>query len=220
MTEKLNKRLEAIHSEIIFLANEVEDAIFNAVKALRKQDVELAKSVKLRDKKINLHEVKIEMQIMEILALQQPVAVDLRFLIVALKMNNDLERIGDHAKSIAKTVIRVANQPLMQSINEIYQLSKIVRIMHHDAVKAFIYEDSELAREILAKDKEVDALNNRIYDDVIAELKNSPEKIKQGIELINVSKHLERIADLATNLCEDVVFMKEAEIIRYGINKK
>ncbi len=217
--EKMKKSLEEIHSEIIFLASEVEDAIFNSVKALRKQDVELAKKVKLRDKKINAHEVKIEKKILEILALEQPVAVDLRFLIVALKMNNDLERIGDHAKSIAKIAMRVSNQPLMNSIEEINRLAKVVRIMHHDAVKSFIYEDSELAQETLARDEYVDELNDKIYADIIKELKNNPENIEQGIELINASKHLERIADLATNLCEDVVFMKNAEIIRYGLNK-
>ncbi len=216
MTEKLSKRLEEIHAEIIFLANEVEDAIYNSIKALRTQDVELAKKVKLRDKKVNAHEVKIEKKILEILALQQPVAVDLRFLIVALKMNNDLERIGDHAKSIAKIAMRIADKPPLKSIEEINRLSKIVRIMHHDAVKSFIYEDVEMAKETIKKDKSVDELNDKIYEDVLAEIKNNPQNIQQGIELINASKHLERIADLATNICEDVVFMKEAQIIRYG----
>ncbi len=219
MSEKMHERLESVHKDIIFLANEVEDALFKAVKSLRKQDVELAKKVKEDDWKINRQEVNIEKQILEIMALQQPVAVDLRFLIVALKMNNDLERMADHAKSIAKIAIKISGEPFMPPFEHIERLGKITRRMLHDSVQAFIHRDSDLAREVLDRDEEVDNLYDKITEDVFALLEEKQDKIRQGYEIINTAKHLERAADLATNLSEDVIFMNDAEIVRYGINE-
>jgi len=219
MSEKMQERLERVHKDIVFLANEVEDALFKAVKSLKKQDVELAQKVKEDDWKINQQEVNIEKQILEILALQQPVAVDLRFLIVALKMNNDLERTADHAKSIAKIAMKIADEPLMEPFSHIERLGKITRRMLHDAVQAFIHHDSDLAREVLERDQEVDDLYDQITEEIFTLLEEKHDKIRQGYEIINTAKHLERAADLATNLSEDVVFMNDAEIIRYGINE-
>jgi phosphate transport system protein len=219
MSEKMQERLERVHKDIIFLANEVEDALFKAVKALKKQDMDLAKKVKEDDWKINQQEVNIEKQILEILALQQPVAVDLRFLIVALKMNNDLERTADHAKSIAKIAMKIADEPLMKPFDHIERLGKITRRMLHDAVQAFIHRDSDLAREVLERDQEVDDLYDKITEEIFKLLEEKHDKIRQGYEIINTAKHLERAADLATNLSEDVVFMNDAEIIRYGMNE-
>ncbi len=215
MSEKANDLIESINKDIVYLANEVEDAIFRSVKSLKNQDVDLAKKVKKHDHKINKQEVEIESTILEFMALQQPVAIDLRFLIVALKMNNDLERMADHAKSIAKIAISLSNYPLMNSSSLIPELGKLARLMHHDAVQSFIHKDSDLAREVLERDNEVDDLYDEITEKVFEELKLTPDKIRQGYDVINAAKHLERVADLATNLCEDVVFMNDAEIIRY-----
>lgn len=217
MSEKLNSQIESINKDLIFLANEVEDAIYRAVKSLENQDKELALVVKKADKKINFHEVEIEKQILSLLALQQPVAVDLRFIVVALKMNNDLERIGDHAKSIAKIAIKICGEPYIDAAKVIPKFAKICRNMLHDSVQSFINQNSELARDVLDRDAEADELYTEIYNSVLETLKLQVDKIHQGFEIINVAKHLERIADLATNICEDVVFMKEAKIIRYGL---
>lgn len=215
MSEKMTELLDNINKDIIYLANEVEDAIFRSVKSLKNQDVELANKVKKHDHKINKQEVEIETAILQFMALQQPVAVDLRFLIVALKMNNDLERMADHAKSIAKIAICLSESPLMKPCLQIPELGKLARLMHHDAVQAFIHKDSDLAREVLERDNEVDDMYDKIAAEVFEELKSSSEKIENGYNVINAAKHLERVADLATNLCEDVVFMNDAEIIRY-----
>ncbi|OPX31208.1 phosphate transport system regulatory protein PhoU [candidate division KSB1 bacterium 4484_188] len=166
MKEKMTQKIENIKKDLIFMANEVEDAIYKALKALEKQDRKAAEEIIEADKKIDMQEVNIEDQILSLLALQQPVAIDLRFLVGALKMNNDLERIGDHAVNIAKTLIKLAGRPYLKPLEDIPQMGKIARTMLHDAVHAFI---------------------------------------------------LERVADLATNLGEDVVFMKEARIIRHGL---
>lgn len=215
MSEKMNDLLDLINKDIIYLANEVEDAIFRSIKSLINQDVELAKKVTKNDRKINKHEVEIETAILKLLALQQPVAVDLRFLIVALKMNNDLERMADHSKSIAKIAIKLADAPLLKAGSHIPILGKITRLMHHDAVQAFIHKDSDLAREVLERDPEVDELHDKIVEEIFEEIKTSTDKVRQGYDIMFAAKHLERVADLATNLCEDVVFMKDAEIIRY-----
>ncbi|NLT51268.1 MAG: phosphate signaling complex protein PhoU [Ignavibacteria bacterium] len=219
MKEKLEHMLEDIKKDIIFMANEVEDAMYNALKALEKQDKSLAEKVSKSDKKINYREVEIEKMILSLMALQQPVAVDLRFMVVALKMNNDLERIGDHSKGIAKVAAKLTGEPYIKSFEKIPALGKLTRNMLRDAVQAFININTELALEVRKRDKEVDVLFSEIYNSVLNEMTETKNNIHQGVELISVCRHLERISDLSKNLSEDVVFMKEAKIIRYGIEK-
>lgn len=219
MKEKLEHMLEDIKKDLIFMANEVEDAMYNALKSLEKQDKELALEIIKADKKINLREVEIEKMILSLMALQQPVAVDLRFMVVALKMNNDLERIGDHSKGIAKIANKLSGEPYIKAAEEIPTLGKMARSMLRDAVQAFINQNTELAIEVRKRDDEVDDLYDKIYDNIVKTLTDNKKNIHQGVELINVCRHLERVADLAKNLAEDVVFMKEARIIRYGGEK-
>ncbi|MEJ2054774.1 MAG: phosphate signaling complex protein PhoU [Calditrichaceae bacterium] len=215
MKEKMTLLIEDIKKDLIFMANEVEDMLYQTLKALEKQDKKLAQSVMDTDKKIDNQEIQIEEKILSLLALQQPVAVDLRFIVGALKMNNDLERIGDHACNIAETAIKLADQPYLKPLKDIPQMGKISREMLHDAVHAFINQNPEMARDVCARDNDVDALYYKVIDDVIKVLHDKMDKINQGVELINISRDLERIADLSTNLGEDVVFMKEARIIRH-----
>jgi phosphate transport system protein len=216
MKEKLGYLLENIKKDLIFMANEVEDSLFKALKSLERQDKKLAEEVLKIDKKIDVQEVKIEDQILSLLVLQQPVAVDLRFIVGALKMNNDLERIGDHAVNIAQTAMKLIGEPYLKPLEDIPLMGKIARNMLHDAVHAFINQNTDLARDVCARDDEVDRLFDRVKDDVIEVLKKKISKIEQGIHLIAVARDLERVADLATNLGEDVVFMREARIIRHG----
>lgn len=216
MKEKLGYLLENIKKDLIFMANEVEDSLFKALKSLEKQDKKLAEEVLEIDKKIDVQEVKIEDQILSLLVLQQPVAVDLRFIVGALKMNNDLERIGDHAVNIAQTAMKLIGEPYLKPLEDIPLMGKIARNMLHDAVHAFINQNTDLARDVCARDDEVDKLFDRVKDEVIEVLKKKISKIEQGIHLIAVARDLERVADLATNLGEDVVFMREARIIRHG----
>jgi phosphate transport system protein len=198
------------------MANEVEDMLYQTLKALEKQDKKLAETVLKMDEKVDLQEVQIEEKILSLLALQQPVAVDLRFIVGALKMNNDLERIGDHACNIAQTAIRLADQPYLKPLQDIPQMGKIAREMLHDAVHAFINQNPEMAREVCIRDNDVDKLHFKVIDDIIKVLHDKMDKVSQGVELIGISRDLERVADLSTNLGEEVVFMKEARIIRHG----
>jgi len=217
MKEKLAQSMENIKKDLIFLAHEVEDSIFKALKALEKQDKKLAQEVFELNKKIDMQEVKIEDQILSLLVLQQPVAVDLRFIVGALKMNNDLERIGDHAVNIANIAIKLLGESYIKPLKDIPQMGKIARNMLHDAVHAFINQNAELAREVCARDDEVDELYVRVRRDVMEILKKKKDKYDQGFDLISVARELERVADLTTNLGEEVVFMREATIIRHGL---
>ena len=219
MKEKFEQSLENIKKDLIFLAHEVEDSIFKSLKALQKQDRKLAEEVLKLNKKIDKQEVKIEDQILSLLVLQQPVAVDLRFIIGALKMNNDLERIGDHAVNIAKIALRLMGQSYIKPLKDIPQMGKIARNMLHDAVHAFIDQDAELAREVCSRDDEVDALYVQVRKDVMDILKKKKDLYDQGYDLISVAHELERVADLTTNLGEEVVFMREARIIRHSTKK-
>jgi phosphate transport system protein len=219
MKEKFEQMLENIKKDLIFLAHEVEDAIFKSLKALEKQDKKLTKDVFQLNEKIDVQEVRIEDQILALLVLQQPVAVDLRFIVGALKMNNDLERIGDHAVNIANTALKLIGEAYIKPLKDIPQMGKITRAMLHDAVHSFINQDADLAKEVCARDDEVDELYVRVRKDVLEILEKKKDKIEQGMDLIGVAHELERVADLATNLGEEVVFMLEAKIIRHGLGE-
>jgi len=216
MKEKMQQMLENIKKDLIYMANEVEDMLYKSLKAVEKQDAEIAREVIELDKRIDNHELNIEDKLLSLMALQQPVAVDLRFILGALKMNNDLERIGDHATNIAKKSIELVGEPYLKPLEDIPKMAKIARGMLHDAVHAFINQNTELARDVCERDDEVDKLQRKIQNDIIQILKEKKDKIKQGCELISIVSDLERIADLSTNLGEDVVFMREARIIRHG----
>jgi phosphate transport system protein len=215
MKEKFDQFLEQIKKELIFMAKQVEDALYVALKSLEKQDIELAKSVFEIDRLVDHQEVKIEEDIISLLALFQPVATDLRFIIGALKMNNDMERIGDHTSNIAKTTIKLAGEPYIKPLIDIPRMGKLVKGMLHDAVYAFINQDTDLATDVCKRDDEVDHLYKRVKEDVVEVVKDKIDKLEQGVELISVARNLERIADLSTNLSEEVVFMRDAKIIRH-----
>ncbi|MBU0561788.1 MAG: phosphate signaling complex protein PhoU [Bacteroidetes bacterium] len=220
MRENLEHMLVNIKKDLIFMANEVENALHCSLKSLENQDKDLAKLVTKSDKNINVAEVKIEKQIVSLLALQQPVAADLRFMLAAIKINNDLERIGDHSKNIAKSAKKLCGEPIMKPIDEIIQLGKECKNMLRESVQAFINQNTDIAQDVHQRDKHIDEIHDKIFNDIIINLEENKGNIRQGVELISVIKQLERIADLSINICEDVIFMKDAKITRYGFDKK
>ncbi len=220
MKEKFQKLLEDIKKDLIFLANEVEHNIRQSIKALKNKDMILAQQIIERDNEIDRKEVEIEDKILTLLALQQPVAIDLRFIVSGLKMNNDLERIGDHAANIAKVVIHLNGKALPSSAKEIYPMSDLACKMLHDAVSAFIHRDTELARQVFEADNEVDSYYEKIIVNTVKELNDKAGKLEEGFAVARVSRFLERVGDLATNIGEDVVFMKEAKIIRHSFHEE
>ncbi|MEZ4764244.1 MAG: phosphate signaling complex protein PhoU [Calditrichia bacterium] len=211
MKEKFQHLLENIKKDLIFLANEVEHSIRQAIVALERSDVALAEQVKARDNEIDRMEVNIEDQILTLLALQQPVAIDLRFIVGGLKMNNDLERIGDHAANIQATVIELGTTPLVSAIGDISQMSEIACKMLHDAVSAFVH------RIRIWLEKCVQWIT--MWMNFMIGLLQIPldrckdhDKIREGFAIARVVRSLERVGDLSTNISEDVVFMKKQKL--------
>ena len=219
MKEKMQQLLDEIKKNLIFLSNEVEHSIKQSIKAVMKQDKGLADQIISRDKEIDKMEVDNENKFLMLLALQQPVAIDLRFIVGGLKMNNDLERIGDHAVNIARTVGDLVGTPLIKPVEDLPEMSEMACKMLHDVVNAFIHQDAELARDVCQRDSIVDEFYVKMIQRTIDVLRKQNDKLDQGFAAARVARSLERVADLATNIGEDVVFMKEAKIIRHGLEE-
>lgn len=215
MKEKFEQLLAAIKKDLIFLADMAEHNIRKSIQALKNQDVEVARQVIEKDKEIDQMEVQIEDKILTLLALQQPVAIDLRFIVGGLKMNNDLERIGDHAVNIARTVLSLEGKPAIALLKELPKMSELACNMLHEAVSAFVHRDADLARQVCSSDNEVDNFYDHVVATVISDAQNGGDNFEQSLAAVRVARSLERVADLATNIGEDVVFMKEAKIIRH-----
>jgi phosphate transport system protein len=215
MKEKFIHLLDDIKKDLIYLANEVENNIRQAVKALKRSDLEMAQQLIDKDVEIDNMEVNIEKNFLELLALQQPVAIDLRFIVGGLKMNNDLERIGDHAVNIARTIISCPNMHRLDSVKKINQMKKLSCSMLHDVVSAFIHQDAEEALEMRERDEELDALYDEVVEMTKDILKKDSDKLDETFAIVRVARSLERVGDLATNIGEEVVFMKDAKIVRH-----
>ncbi len=194
----------------------VEEATNRAITALVRRDRALAREVTNGDGAINDRENLIEENALKILALHQPVAADLRFIITALKVNNDLERIGDHAVSIGERAEMLADLDPLPLPEDFDKLVAVVQSMVHDCLNALVERDADLARSVCMRDDEVDRIHRQMYVDMQAVMRRDPKFIEPAINAISATRHLERIADLTTNVAEDVVFMVEGEILRHN----
>ncbi|MEK9630170.1 MAG: phosphate signaling complex protein PhoU [Nitrospinota bacterium] len=215
MGKHLLRDLDWLKKEVLTSGSMVEEAFNHSVEALVKRNMNLAEVVIEGDYLINQRENQIEEEALKILALHQPVASDLRFIIAVLKVNNDLERIGDLAVNIAERAIYLSsNEPLQASLN-FPRMAEAVRTMLRKSLDALIEMDTELARVVLTLDDEIDDLNRAMYKTLQDLMRVSPEAIDRAVQTLSVSRYLERIADLSTNIAEDVVFMVEGELIRH-----
>ena len=186
-----------------------------AVEALLERNAEKAARVIKGDRIIDRMEVEVEEQCLNLLALQQPMAGDLRLLVASIKIANDLERVGDHAVNIAQSADRLAQHRLITPEPEIFEMARLAREMLSDALEAFVRGDANSAREICRRDDKVDALNRSMFRILLTHMMEDPHSIGSGLELLLVSRNLERIADLATNVGEDVVFLVEGKSIKH-----
>ncbi|WP_027108865.1 phosphate signaling complex protein PhoU [Lacticigenium naphthae] len=214
MRKTFESELDALHEGYIQMSMNVIEAIHMAVKAFVNHDKELAKQVIENDPLINQKESQLEKRSIELIALQQPVSSDLRKIITVMKASADLERMGDHAVSIAKSTIRVKGNKRTFSIEEdIANLSEIVTNRVESVAEAFIQYDEEKAKKIASKDKEIDDLAYSIYHSSIEEMKQDNEIVLGATDYILVSGYLERIGDYVTNICEWIVFLRTGEIV-------
>lgn len=207
--------LDRLKESLVQMAGLAEEQVDTAVRSLLTRDSDLAQRVIDRDPQIDDLEVAIDNQAISLLALQQPMARDLRFITMAMKISNDLERVGDHAVNIAHALSYIVEAPPLPQLPELEEMTGLSTEMLADALDSFVRADSELARTIGERDDRVDELHENVFRIVLTHMMEDPRKIGAGIDMILVSRNLERIADLATNVAEDVVFMVEGRSIKH-----
>jgi phosphate transport system protein len=207
--------LSHVKVRLLTMSGEAEAALSLAVEALLERDSEKAQRVIKGDRVIDSMEVEIEEQCINLLALQQPMARDLRMLTSALKIANDLERVGDHAVNIAQSTERLTQARPITPEPEIVEMARLARDMLSDALEAFIRGDANAGREVCMRDDKVDALHRSVFRILLTHMMEDPHMIGAGMELFLVSRNLERVADLATNIGEDVVFLVEGKSIKH-----
>lgn len=198
------------------MSYQVEEQLATAISALRDRNPALARVVLEREGAINELENRIEASGLQLLARFQPVAVDLRLIIMALKISTDLERIGDHAVNIAQRAVTLSGQPQLKPLIDIPLMAERAGRMLKGAVDAFTRRDAVGARAILDEDRVIDELRTRIFSELLTYMAADPGAIERAMQLILVAKDLERIADLATNIAEDVIFVVDGRIVRHG----
>jgi len=207
--------LNEVKTRLLTMSGEAEAALSAAVEALLQRDTHRAQGVIAGDRALNSLEIEIEEQCINLLALQQPMARDLRMLTSALKIANDLERVGDHAVNIAQSSLRLSDHRAIAPEPEIVEMARLARDMLSDALEAFIRGDARAGREVCRRDDKVDALHRSVFRILLTHMMEDPHMIGAGMELFLVSRNLERVADLATNIGEDVVFLVEGKSIKH-----
>ncbi|MFH1123206.1 MAG: phosphate signaling complex protein PhoU [Pseudomonadota bacterium] len=216
MPKRLQKELEKIKKRILGLGAMVEKRVRMAIKAIELRDGELANQIMKTDYEIDELEVEVEEECLKILALHQPVAVDLRFLIAVIKINNDLERIGDEAVNIAKRVENISRRKRVDLPVEYTAMAEKAASLLRMSLDSLVSVDLDLAFRVLILDDEVDEMHREIYDKIKEAMAQKPESVGYLINFLTISRHLERIADHCTNIAEEVIYLVEGEIVRHG----
>src|SRR6266550_4659653 len=215
MSKHLERDLENLQHDLLTLAATVEEAIHKAIRALQEREVAVAEQVIVGDTRIDEEENHVEEECLKILALHQPVAVDLRRITAALKINTDLERMGDLAEDIAERALQLSQPPFIPIPPKLQRMTDLTTSMVRQSLDAFVNLDARLARRVCRLDDEVDRYNHDIIEDLIKAMQESPTLVKAGLSMFSATRHLERIADHATNIAEDVIYLVEGEIVRH-----
>lgn len=215
MAKHLQNELERLKRKLITLSSVVEESVVKAVRSVGNKDLALAKEVIDNDHTIDLFEVEVEEECLKILALYQPVAVDLRYVIAVLKINNDLERIGDLAVNIAEQSTYMGKQRNIEIPFDFDTMSELTLAMLKKSLDSLVQFDTSLAHQTCLDDEEVDSINRDMYGKVYAGIQKDPEHVECFIRYLSISRHLERIADYATNIAEDVIYMIDGTIVRH-----
>jgi len=204
-------QLGLLREDLLRMGTLVKDAIHKAVQALKSQDLDLARAVVDGDEVVDVLEHEIENKCLMLLALQQPMAVDLRAIGTALKTITDLERMADHASDIAKVALGIGHEPLIKPLVDVPRMAEKIETMLDGALKAYVGRDVQLALEVAKGDEEIDHLYAQVYRELLTYMMEDPRTISQATHLLFVAQHLERIADHATNLSEWVVYLVDGE---------
>lgn len=216
MTQHLRREIELLKKNILSLSTLVEETVSQAVQAVLDRNKELAIAVHGSDDAIDQMEIEVEEDCLKILALHQPLSIDLRFIIAVLKINNDLERIGDQAVNIASRARALSDFPTVQDPFDLKGMTSKVKKMLQESLDSLVNMDPELARQVCRSDHEIDDIHKQSYSITQEKLKEDPSLSEPMILFLSVSRNLERIADLAENIAEDVIYMCTGDIVRHG----
>lgn len=209
------RELDQLKAKLLEMSALVESAVYRSVQGVVEKNQELAEQVLKNEARINQLEIEIDDQAISLLALQAPLAADLRLVTAAIKINNDLERMGDLSVSIAQSALALIKEPVIRPLIDIPHIAGLAQGMVRKALDAFVNRDPELARSVLASDDAVDNMRTASYHELISFMENNPQQISQALYLLSVVRNLERIADHATNIAEDVLFLVKAIDVRH-----
>jgi phosphate transport system protein len=209
------EELDYLRSRLLEMSALVEDSVFRSVLCLSDKDPKQAQKVLQNEAEINRMEIEIDDLSTQLLALQQPMATDLRLLTSAIKINNDLERMGDLAVNIVERALSLINEPLIKPLVDIPAMASRVQSMIRKSLDSFVKRDAELARTVLVSDDAVDELRDAIYEELIEYMERDPKTVRQGVNLMFIARNLERLADHATNIAEDVLFLVQGIDVRH-----
>ncbi len=209
------EELEELKAKLLEQASLVETQIYRSITAVVEKDEALAGDVLKTEARVNRIEIDIDDAAVSLLALQQPMAADLRFIIAAIKINNDLERMGDLAVNIAQRAVSLLSEPVVKPMIDIPHIAALVQSMVRKSLDAFVMRDAELARSVLSSDDAVDSLRNASFHELISFMEQDPRNIRQSVNLLSIVRNLERIADHATNIAEDVLFLTKGIDVRH-----
>jgi phosphate transport system protein len=215
-----DEELDLLKQKLVFMASMAESMIYKAVKSLTERKESLIAEVNEDEEKVNLLQIEIDELCLNLLALKQPMATDLRFITSAMKINSELERIADMAVNITQRASGLIKQPQLKPYIDIPRMADLAQKMVKDSLDSFVRQDAELARSILTRDDEIDVLKDQIFRELLTFMISDPSSIPRALELILVSRHLERIGDHATNIAEDVIYLVQGKDIRHHIEEQ
>lgn len=217
MANHLRKELDKLNQQLLALGNAVEETLEKSVRSLLSASIALAREVVEADNEIDEREVDIEEECLKILALYQPVAIDLRYIVAVMKINSDLERIGDLAVSIALKSEYLAGLAPSQFVQDISGMADAARQMLRQSIESFVNQDADLARRVCRQDDVIDQLHSSIRERIESSIRGDVDRVDEYLRLIGISRNLERVADHATNIAEDTVYLREGQIVRHRL---
>lgn len=217
MERHFDEELKNLKERLLYMARLAQNMISDSVKALVEQKEDIIDQVYKNEDEINLLQIEIDDKAIKMMALHQPAAVDLRVLVTAIKINSELERMGDQAINICQATKELLKQPLLKPLIDIPRMAEISSQMVKDSLDAFVQQDAKLAKSVCERDDEVDNLKDQIFRELLTYMMSDPNTISRAMDLILISRHLERIADHATNISEEVIFMVQGKDIRHHI---
>jgi phosphate transport system protein len=220
MKRQFDKELKILKEKLLKMASLAEESVILAVNSLKERKEELAQKVFNGEEAINLLDVEIDRLSLRLLDLRQPMAIDLRFITSAMRIASELERIGDQSVNIAQRALVLLKLPILKPLIDIPRMASIAQKMVNDSLSAFVNRDENLARDVCQRDDEVDDLNDQIFRELLTYMMQDPSTISRAVELILVGRHLERIADHATNISEDVIYYVKGKTAKHHCERR